>query len=421
MAGHYVTYQNGSVHFSGGAERTDFVPKQITINQDNVSVILSETLSSSVVYFIDGIVDLSGLDLSFSVPSTGAYIIGFNFDTSKLICSDDNYTLFSSEDCGNLLIDDIGIEVTGTSSKVFDLVSSTNNEAIEINKCNFNSCTSLGSLNGFRQYLENGTGRFGGTPELEFIGEMNGVRIDTSIVRTLSNITSLFKAGLGLTFSGRFITNINCDLPASGALIDFSSSNITNEESLILNGCFITREGAINASDTTIYPNINHTSIKSLWSNNTGLPNTTKYIKGVINSEVETVISVIDTYYPLLGSFSIELSSHFDEPTNGQFRLLSGNGTYNITGDISLSGSSGDVVDLRVTKSTDNGATFSTQVNHMRRVVNNFAGGDDLAFFPVSFLVDLKKDDRIRLEVENKTGTDNLTAILDSYLIVKQV
>lgn len=79
-----------------------------------------------------------------------------------------------------------------------------------------------------------------------------------------------------------------------------------------------------------------------------------------------------------------------------------------------------DVLDLRVTKSMDGGVTWPTEVDHLRRVVNNLTGARDVAFFPVSFVVLLKKGDRIRFEVENKTAGRDVTMELDSYVTVTE-
>ena len=397
---------------------------RIVISQSNAASILSGSLSSNKEYFIDGIIDLSGLSVNIEVPQGGLEIKGFSFDTSKLICSDSSYTLFTSpiSGSGNLLLIDLGIEITGTGSEVYDLVSDTGFEAIEIARVNFNDCTSLGTLDNYRQGLESGTGRFGGTPELTFKGTwVGGYRIDTSIARAMSNFTALFKADAGFTFDGRFAIGLNCDLPTTGAFLDFSASNITNSESLELEGCRVTRNGVINAADTTIYPNIDHTSVKSLWFGNVGLPNTTKYIKSCITTEVTTSVASSGVYYPMLGTFTVGLVSHFDMPSNGEFRLLSGNGVYQVTGHLTLDSNANNIIDLRVMLSTDNGATFPTEVDHVRRQVNSLAGGRDVAFFPVNFLADIKANARIRFEVENATAANDITCELDSCISIIKV
>ena len=222
--------------------------------------------------------------------------------------------------------------------------------------------------------------------------------------------------------ASRFLTYVSgADLPATGALFNFSSSNVTNDESLLLDSCTITRNGVSDTTDTTIHPNIDEKSIKCGWSNNVGISNTAKYLNFNITTEVVTTISAINTYYELLGTYTKGESSHIDMTTNGRAELLSGNGKYRITGNYTLVSTANNVVDLRVTKSTDGGSTFPTVVNHISRQVNNIVGGRDVAFVPLDFIVTLSKGDILRLEVENITSTSNITAELDSYFIVSKV
>ena len=382
---------------------------------------LAGTLDSTKQYFVDGSIDMAAQ--SIEVPAGGLQLSGYGFDQSLLFSSSNNFSLFTSPvgGSGNLLITDIAIQVNGTGSKVYDLTDLDGTHAIECNIVNYNNCSSLGEITDYRQGLESGTGRLGGNPELTLSGNWNGFRITTSIVRGISNVTVLFKAGTGLQFSGRVLSDINCDLPATGALFDFAAANFLNDESFIIKGSFVTRQGVIDASDTTIYPNINAFSTKVIWSDNVGLPNTTKYIKANITTAIETVISEDSTYYVLAGTYTLERNSHFDMPANGVFRLLSGNGTYNFTGDFTLRGTSGDELSIRVSKSTDNGATFPTEIAHIIRVVNNLAGNRDVAFFPINFLEDLKAGDRVRIEIENYTAARDVTAELESFFIITQV
>jgi hypothetical protein len=382
---------------------------------------LSGTLDSTKEYFIDGVIDMGSQ--SIEVPAGGLYLSGYNFDTSKLISSADNYTMFTSPagGSGNILGKDLTFTVSGAGSSLWGITGATGDEAIEFDKVNFNDCTSLGFIDDYRQYLEVGSGRFGGTPALEFRGAWSGARISTSIVRGLSNLSSIFKAGTGLTMSGRFITDINCDLPATGALTDLGEANILNDESMVLQGAFITRSGVVDPTDAGITPNISADSVKSNWDSNTGVANTNKYIKSILSTAVETVISAIDTYTPLLGTFTVEKAVHFDQPSNGEFQCLTGIGDYLITGDFAIQGTANNVIDVRVTKSTDGGLTYPTELNHISRTVNNLVGPDDVAFFPLNFIANLAKGDRVRVEIENKTSSDNVTARQDSFIILTEV
>jgi len=80
---------------------------------------LTGTLSSTICYFIDGIIDMGST--SISVPNGGLTIQGCGFGVSKLITSAANATLFNGSNAGNLFITNMEVEVTGTGSKVFDL------------------------------------------------------------------------------------------------------------------------------------------------------------------------------------------------------------------------------------------------------------------------------------------------------------
>ena len=422
-------YASASTAFAAAAAQ---VPNALTTSDIGVTVqepissqvIVTQasdfgTIDSSKVYVLDGIIDMGST--SIEVPAGGISIIGTTFDVSQLISSANNYSLFTSPagGSGNVVLSNIAISTSGASSQVFSLTSATGFDAVEITAVNFNGCTSLGYLDTYRQGLETGTGRFGGTPELEFRGTwVGGYRTDTTIARGMSNFTSLFKAGAGFNFSGRVALSMNCDLPATGAFVDFAPSNVNNSESLQLIDCRITRAGVSDPSDTTIHPNIDHTSVKSLWSNNVGAPNTTKYIKASITAEVTTTISATSTYYPLAGTFTVDTNSHIDMPANGEFRLQSGNGTYQINGDLVIESGPNNVLDVRVTQSTDGGVTFPTEVTHIRRQVNSLVGGRDVAFFPINFIATIKTDDRLRIEVENLTSTSNATVELDSYFII---
>ena len=53
-------------------------------------------IDSTILYFIDGVVDMTGSGISIEIPAGGFNVDGYNFNTSKIICTDPNYTLFTS-------------------------------------------------------------------------------------------------------------------------------------------------------------------------------------------------------------------------------------------------------------------------------------------------------------------------------------
>ena len=170
------------------------------------------SIDSTKEYFIDGIIDMGSQ--SIEVPAGGINLKGYNLGISKLVSTAAAYTMFTSPGggSGDVLGTDFTLDVSGTASQVYNLVDATGFHAIELSRVNYDNCTSLGTLDSYRQGLEDGTGRFGGSPALTLKGTWaGGFRISTSIVRSLSaGMTgSLFTAGAGFTMASRFLTDIN--------------------------------------------------------------------------------------------------------------------------------------------------------------------------------------------------------------------
>ncbi len=380
---------------------------------------IAKITRSDIMYVVTGRIDVK--DRSIEIPAGGLTFEGHSYDLSGFYSSEPDFTLFTSPigGSGGVRFKSMYVSISGSGSQVYDLTGATGFEAIEVNDFNYIDCTSLGEIRGYRQGLEVSTGRIGGTPELTLSGSWAGFRVSTSITLQIDNIASLFKAGPDLEFSGRFITDMNCTLNTNGAFLDFSPTNFQNDETLVIDGATISRNGIYDAGDTTICPNINERSVKTLWSRNTGLPNTRKYIKASITAQSITTILAVDTYYPIAGTFTVdpEDESHFQTPVNGQYELLSGQGVFNVIGELVIEGTAGGEIDIRAVRSTDGGVTWS-QIEHIKREINNLSGPTDRAFFPINFLADMSKGDRLRLEVENKTSILNVTAEVDSYLII---
>ena len=370
------------------------------------------------IYILDGFVDLTGTGKVLNVPN-GANFGGFGTDVSGIICSDDDYTLMSGSIKGNIFASSMTFTISGANSQVYDLTSTDGNSVLEADRVNYTNCTSRGELTSFRQGLETNVGLYGGSPSLTHSGTSSGWRTDVTNAFGLASGTVIHKAGTNCIFNDRFITEINCDLPAIGALIDFSESNIANDESLQIRGARIKRAGVLTANDTAATPNITERSVKSRWKNNVGIANTHKYIKATCTAEVETVISLVDEYYILLGTFTAVNPSHFEMDPNGVFTMLTGSGVTSFTLNLVLSGTQGEAIDVRIVKSTDDFATFDV-IDHAFSKVENFSGPDDVARFPINFDDVLTAGEKFRIEVENKTSTNNVTMLLGSSIAVRE-
>jgi hypothetical protein len=376
---------------------------------------LAGILDSTKEYFIDGIIDMG--NQSIEIPAGGLYIKGFNFDISGLTSTEPNFTLFTSPSggSGNLLMADCFIDISGTNSQVYDIVSNTGFEAVEVGRINYNNCASLGTIDSYRQGLEEGTGRFGGSPSLTLKGSwVGGYRATTTIIRSLSAMMTepVFKAGAGFVMQSRFLTDINCDLPALAPLLDFAPANFPNSSTLQLVGCIVTRDGISDANDINITPNISRTNLSSRWKSNNGLLNT--FVGGAISvsTEANTVIAAINTPVDIAGLFAETDLQHFDSPSDGVLRHTGNTPLeFNVAFDFSLDGTKDKVYKIHLI--VNNGIT-DTEVFTQSRVINNLAGGRDEGYFSGSTGVFLSVGNTVRWQVSNLSSSQNCTLETDS-------
>ena len=381
---------------------------------------LSGPLSSTSIYIIDGIIDFTGTGLSIEVPVGGLNLAGWTFDVSKLISADNDYALFTSPigGSGNLLGNDYSIEVTGTNSKVYDLADSDGQHAFEFSRINYNNCSSLGTIDGYRQGLETGTGRFGGTPELTLAGVWSGgYSVTDSIARSLVDGSySLYKAGAGFTMASRFKSNQNIDLNTTISFFDFAPSNFLSPSTVQLDNCIVTRNGVFDAADATIIPNTSSSDLVSEWSGNTGIKNT--YPGGELNNTVESpsVVSEPGGFVDLVGTWATSDLQHCDSPVNGRIRHLDDSPReYKVTGQMVLESAQGDEVDLKIVIWRDGIGSF-VDGKTIRRTINNLAGGRDVAYFFISDNIILNYNDYIKAQVANvDSGANDITAEVDSF------
>lgn len=382
---------------------------------------LSGSLSSNVVYFIDGIINMGSTQIT--VPAGGLNLAGYGFETSGLTSSVNNHTMFVSPagGSGNLLGKDYFISVTGSGSQVYDLVADTGNEAFEFERINYNDCTSLGTISGYRQGLENGTGRFGGSPQLTLDGTWaGGYRITTSIVRGVNFIGSLFAAGPSFTMTSRFLTDINADLGANTALFDFDQNNFQNASTIQVQGAIISRDGVFDATDTTITPNITASNTSCQWKSNVGIGNTYEGGSTKVSTQTINTVSAINTFYDVNGTFTASELQHFDSPASGQLRHVGINPRdYKINLFFSVLGTSGDTLTLKIVKWDASAAGFVDVVTQMK-AVNNLVGGDDIAFFNVIKSVQLDEGDYVKIQIANNSSTNDFTVLNESFYEISE-
>lgn len=416
-------YYNGTEWVEFPADSS--LEKIVIVNQSNVETTLGGTIDSTKEYFLDGVIDLGTTQIT--VPTTGITLRGYSFDLSALTSSEDNYTMFISESeaigSGNVLGFDYYVSVTGASSKVYGIYDATGFNAFEFARVNYINCTSLGDIHNYRQGLEFGTGRFGGSPSLTLHGTwLGGYRITTSIVRSMSDTTTepLFKEGTAFLMNSRFLTDINVDLGTLQPFCDFQTSNFANPSTLQVQNAIFSRDGVINADDTNIFTNIDKSDLIADWTGNNGLSNTFEGGRLSVSSENLTTIPSGSTWVTLNAIWAESVLEHFDSPSSGQLRHLGSNPReYKCTVNFVIESQANNDIGIRLRKYDDSASTF-VEFDERRRQVNSLVGGRDVAIFNFSFNVNLDQNDYVYFQVRNNSGNQNVTLELNSDWLLEQ-
>lgn len=381
---------------------------QVIVNKHNYAVTLgSGNVSSLKTYLIDGVIDVGNLPIV--VPEGGLYLYGTDIDFSFLTSSEDNFTLFTSPvgGSGNMLIRQLTFTVSGTNSQVYDITDSNGFHAIEVDRINYTSCSSLGKIDGYRQGLETNTGRFAGKPSLTLDGNwIGGWRITTSLVRALTEGTySLFTAGPTFMMNSRFLTDVNCDLPVNVSFSDFGESNFSEYSLLQVSGANFTRRGVSDPADTNIFPNIVPSSSVAVFRQNVGLANTFAGILVRCNTPIETTFDSSNQFKPLRGSYNEYYNTHFglgvgsNQVTNlvGYFTEFTLSVHFTITGDTDKDYSIRILTNLQPNVYTET------------RAIDNLRGSVDVGYYSFTIPITLVKNETMSIEVANLVNSDPCT------------
>ena len=248
-----------------------------------------------------------------------------------------------------------------------------------------------------------------------------GFRITTSIVRGLAGTMTepLFKQGVAFQMNSRFLTDINVDLPTLAPFCDFTTGAFPNPSTVQLKGAIISRNGAFNANDTNIFPNLSASDLPCDWDNNIGIANT--FVGGELNntSEVQTTIVTQGAAVDLNGTFAATDLQHFDSPANGRLRHIGINPReYQVTWDFVIDGKDNDNYELFLIK-IDSLANVTVEATQTR-VINNLQGGRDVGYWSGQTNIIMNQNDVVFWQIANLIDTDNCTLELDSSWSVKE-
>lgn len=379
---------------------------------------------SDVVYYIDGIVDMA--DTSIIVPATGITVKGDSPNLSKLFSSystgdsQNPYRLFKADagGSGTVFIKELILTASGTGSQVFDLIGATGNEAIEMTEINFEDCSSLGEINGYRQGLETITGRYGGTPSLTLSGTWaGGYKITTANAINLDPALSdpLFIAGTNFVMNNRFYSDMNVNLPTNASFFDASPSNFTKDSLVQIRGAIFLRNGQTVSGDNNYFPNLDPDDLVCSWRDNNGLRNTFEGGIATLTTEATTTVSATSTYYDIAGVFTPSNLQHFLGNASGHLTNLGVNPIeFNITSSLVIRGNANDALNVKFVRWDNKLQQFEDVVTQFT-VINSLASPRDVAIVPISYGVTLEQNDYLKLQVANLTGTNDVTLETGSY------
>lgn len=361
------------------------------------------TLDSTVVYHLDGMVDL-GIN-SLEIPTTGAFISALNGarDISGLTTSENNHTMFVSPSgsfSGNLLIPGITITTTGTSSKVFDLDNDQNGNAIDIMGTNFVSCTSLGELTAYRQLFLDDIGFISISDGLTFNGTWSGGIACLTSIAVLFPAATLFKEGAALVIGGSVRTDINfLSVNTASVLFDFQPGNITNDAEMSLSN--------VRTIAADAMPNFPGSSVKARFRNCVGIINTHVGGEWTISSSAVTTISTSDTLVKMAGITTYNDLQWLSNTTDNAFVSDSNQSiAINIDASLAFTNTNNKVLGVQV-RHWDNSA--SAYVNVGPRFTSTFNANNSIESLTILASATLDENDRIEIWIENQTDTSNIT------------
>jgi len=362
---------------------------------------LSGTLDSTKCYRIDGVVDMGSV--SIEVPLSGLTIQGCGFGVSKLITNDTNATLFTGETAGDLFVTNLEIEVTGAGGKVFDLINGGTN-AIEFNTVNFNDCTSLGTLEDYRQLLARNVAWVAPADGLEFIGSWSGgLAIVDSIVILLPAGVTLFKAGSGFVVGSSIRSDMNAiSVDSTSTIFDFSPTNMTPDAGFSLINFRTSADDGI--------PNFPSSSVKASFSNCRGIRNTYPGGAWNITEETATTFGSADTLVKMAGTTTYQNLEWFSSSTDNAFVFDSVVETdLIVTGILTFSGTSNNEMAVQIRHWDDSASAYVNIGDEFKATLNSGGRGENL---PFRGIVTMNLNDRIETWIKNINGTNSITATL---------
>lgn len=234
--------------------------------------IINRVLDPLNCYVVDG--DLLLVAGEFIIwPAGGLTLDGYGFKPSRIRKNVVGEPIFKSAVGGSGDFVSNKIEYESGLGMVFDVQDIDGTHAIEINDVNFQNCSSLGKIRGYRQGTGLTIGIYGCSDGLTLSGDVDGFSLSKLHVRSFASTGTLFKKDVDTTFANRFLLDSPNISGVTGIkLCDFDSSIFTADESFqITNGVFKVNSIIDEINTSSLIPNIGANDPKSRWTNSTGI------------------------------------------------------------------------------------------------------------------------------------------------------
>lgn len=250
---------------------TTFKEKLNEVTVRSKKDLVNRVLSSNITYVIDGLITLVAGEFIL-IPIGGLTFGGYGFDVSQIIKNVSGEATFKSPVGGSGNFVSNLVRYNSGLGSVFDIVDADGSHAIEVNDINFQDCSSLGKIKGYRQVTGHTIGMYNCSDGLIVSGTWNGFVISKLHVRNFASTGTLFKKDTDTTFSNRFSLGVNISGNSGFKIADFDNTNFTKDETFQLDDCTIEVDGVISAANTpSLIPNISPNDPKCRWVNSTGI------------------------------------------------------------------------------------------------------------------------------------------------------
>lgn len=381
---------------------------------------LAGDLSSTILYYIDGAVDMG--TQSITVPEGGLHLASFGLSISMLFSTEDNYTMFISPATysGDLRIDGVDLKTSGTNSQVYDLDNDGNGNTCELINGNYDTCTALGTVANYRQGFWSNVAFLNTVDGITLDGVMAGgfTAVDSLVIPTGTFTGTLFKAGASLQINGSFRSNMNVlGVASGGKFTDISPDEITEDAAFFMNG-------VRGDPDLDLFPNMPNTSIKALFTDCVGISNTRPGIEILIDGAAVNDVITQNEYIQLQAEASPQKETWFSQygGTSEELAVIyDSEQTLDVNIHLNMAFSASGIVEvgLRLRQWVDADSQYVDIGPVNIGTTNQGPAGDRAEGVDLATTATLNKNDRIEVWGANLTNTTDITTEDHGNLLIQ--